>query len=373
MKQMLIFSLLLAIISSATPVEAQGKPQPKIEKIDGKDVIVRVYKDWQQDPAAFEKVTLQVNGRAVKFNFDDVDDSAFVAVFGEDQKDEAMRQLIGSRIYGWAYKKGLVFPLPEKAASQQTDYWWAFEDALSNPIGQAAVEIYLRHEGRQIFISEGQLDEQGRLRTPFCLDNARVYVPVGRTRVGPVGSRLCFVVSHPDYGTTVVEAYWDKRERKPDTLFIPIVRAGTEADKRAIWGRVVDAEGNPVGGAAVDCRALYPPGGDLVPVGIGGQIAKVLTDKDGSFRLYPPVSEDIEQIGILIPPKTEYFVSIDAPKHLGLVQYMDRILNGQETTITLERDSYFRTFIFEDEHAPITDPNLLREIVHGLDVGNQEI
>ncbi len=371
---MRIFGIvLLAAVFLPSPVAAKKVPIPtdvfgspegptrqKVEDLDGRDVVVRLYNNWQEASASFEKATVEVNGRTVRFDFNDVDDSAVVAVFGEDQKDELVRQLIGDRIYGWAYKKGLEFSLPEKATIQEGDYWWIFNDALGNPIPNATVEIYLAHEERQILIGQGKTDSQAQLKLPFCLGYGEVVLRVGSTsfHYGTVHPR--FVVSHPDYGTTVVGLC---SSNLTHTLFIPAVQPGSEADRRSIWGVVVDPDKNPVSGILIRATCVYPLGADLV-CGIPMQNCSVPTDEEGRFRLYLPTKKDNEKIGTLIPPKAKYYVMIKPPKRLGLLPFKGKIPNGQETIITLEENAgYFRTFVFEDENGPIADPNQLRQIM----------
>lgn len=374
MKHIFILSLLFAIVFFSAPVGAkkaavpserfgsrQGRTKQKVEDLDGKDLVVRLYNNWQEAPASFEKATVEVNGRTVRFDFNDVDDSAVVAFFGEDQEDEAIRQLIGDRIYGWDYKKGLEFSLPEKPPSERPDFWWTFNDALGNPIPNATVEIYLTDEERQILVGQGKTDSQAQLKLPFCLGHGESVLRVGKASFcyGTVQPR--FVVSHPEYGMAVVNVYPDHEGNSPHTIFIPAVPPGSEADRRSIWGVVVDLDNNPVSGILIQATCVYPLGADLV-CGIPRQRCSVPTDEQGRFRLYLPTKKDNEKIGTLIPPKSEYYVMIKPPKRLGLLPFKGKIPNGRETIITLERAGYFRTFVFEDEKGPIADTNQLRQI-----------
>lgn len=374
MKHIFILSLLYAIVFFSAPVGAkkaavpperfgsrQGRTKQKVEDLDGKDLVVRLYNNWQEVPASFEKATVEVNGRTVRFDFNDVDDSAVVAVFGEDQKDEAIRQLIGDRIYGWAYKKGLEFSLPEKPPSERPDFWWTFNDALGNPIPNVAVEVYLKHNRRQALVWEGVVDNQARLRLPFSLADERAFVRRGRTQVGLGTPCFSFAVSRPGYNVAVVDARPGDDYDHDNIIFFPTVLPGSEADSRSIWGVVVDPDKNPVSGILVRATGLYPLGADWVG-GIPRQSFAVLTDEQGRFRLYLPTKKDNEKIGTLIPPKSEYYVMIKPPKALGLLPFSGKIPNGRETKITLEHAGYFRTFSFEDENGPITDPNRLEQI-----------
>jgi len=87
------------------------------QNLDGKDVVVRLYKDWRAEPAAFEKVLIRLKGSTVnfdliKFDSNDVRNSAVVAVFGEDQSDVNVAEAMGDCIYAEPCKKGLRFSLP---------------------------------------------------------------------------------------------------------------------------------------------------------------------------------------------------------------------------------------------------------------------
>jgi len=322
-----------------------------LSELSSRELIVRVYRNWVDEPSVFEKWAAPIYKRDAEFDFTDVNESAVVAVFGVDQEDEVLRKLIGNRVYGWAYKKRLEFSLPDRAPTDQNDYCWTFVDALGNAIPNADVQMYLTHEGRRIFIAKGRLDGDARWKTPFCVCDG-----IARVGGGGFGTTLpLFVFSHRDYG--IVEAKLFKADRKHEnTATLPFVPPGSEAEQRCAWGVVVDPENNPVSGATVEASGVYPPGGDWI--GRSTQCC-VRTDEQGRFRIYMPIDPSIEKIGLLIPPKSEYSVRVTPRNDLGLVKFSGKIPNGQASIITLERVSgYFHTFAFEDESGPITDRNL---------------
>jgi len=343
MKRIFLLAVLFGGVVWAACLAAD-RPQPVV--LDGKDVIVRVYQDCQREPAAFELMPVKVGGRKVRFDFDEVDESAFVAILAEDQPDETMKQLIGDRVYGWAYRKGLEFSLPTRARASTKDYCWSFVDALGNPIPQATVEIFSADYGNptKVRIRKVLLDEKGRVKMPALTGQL---------------NRLSLIVSHPDYGIAFVEEVYPWHR---ETHFLPLSKMGTEADERSIWGVVVDPEGNPVEGAVVTGGMAYTRGRGKIHSRSFSNT--VLTDPTGRFAMHLPVKKT--QGGpTTIPPVCDYEVSVKAPQELGLMRYSGRVPNGQETTIVLQKrpEKFFRTFAFEDENGLITDPNRLKDII----------
>jgi hypothetical protein len=113
----------------------------------------------------------------------------------------------------------------QKGISNATgkDKWCVFKDALGEPIPEATVEIFdtptWKHE-RPRCIATVKLDEKGRLRPPAS---------------DPRLERCCFVVSHPDYGTALVEPRATMAAGDLLTsCTVPLVRIGARADKRSI-------------------------------------------------------------------------------------------------------------------------------------------
>jgi len=355
MKQVSMFLLLLATaflsmsvvaeevwISLPLPPLARPKApeRPKAEKLDGKDVMVRLYK-WQPDPPPFEKVSVQLTGDSIRLDFNDISDS-IVVVLGEDQKDKAAAKALGDCIYADLYRKGLRFSL---SGGSKSTMWWTFTDALGNPIAGATVEIFVCMIACD--------DPRGCLRKLSTGEKGRLKVPIPEASLGWFN----LIVSHPEYGIALVEDYYLKRPG----IVLPLVRAGTKADQRCIRGIVVDPEGNPVSGASIGCNRAYTLGGGPI---IAVQTYKVLSDELGAFSMYLPNKKNLrhDDRGDLIPPKSKYDIKIEPPRGLGLLPYEGQIENGRHTTITLERAEYFHTFAFEDENDPITDLDRLKKI-----------
>jgi len=341
----------------------------KAQRLDGKDVVVRLYKDWRVEPAKFETVSVRVAGRSVnfdsiKFDSNDIGDSAVVAVFGEDQSDVNVAEAMGDCIYVELYKKGLRFSLPfgrfdseeglvvvfhdafdANAAAKITD--WDFsrgKPTIGKPIPEAEVEIFLRaYKGPRIQVGRYMLDERGSL-------------PMPRTR----GSLnwFDFVVLHPEYGTArVSKALY---EEPMTVISLPLVRRDSVAAERAIWGTIRDPQGNPVAGATIECGSVRTLGEGLI--NSADETCKVVSDANGFFTFYMPNRKRRDERGLLLPPKSRYQVKIEAPKELELVSYVGGIMNGQETLITMERAGYFHTFVFEGGTGQIIDLGQLKII-----------
>jgi hypothetical protein len=331
-------------------------------ELDGREVVVRLYQNRQQDPAGYTEAILRVRGGTIRFSFHDVNEPELVGVFGEDQKDTLVKKVLGRRIFGWAYKKGLQFRLPRRMApDREADFWWTFNDALGNPIPEAPVEVYLGHERRSVFITQGKTDSSGQLKLAFCPSEGDAFLRVGPTTHHYITTHSRFVLSYPSYGRCVVEVSLDDEDRHSHDIFVPCTPPDSNGEGRCIWGTVVDPDNNAVPGLFIEATGMYAPSGDWIGR-IHGQRCGVITDNQGRFRLYMPVKEYEEKIGTLIPPKSEYYVKIEPPKELGFLPFKGKIPNGQETKITLERAGYFHTFVLEDENGPITDPNQLRRI-----------
>jgi hypothetical protein len=342
-----------------------GKPE-QAQELDGREVVVRLYKDWRNDPAAYEKAITTIFGRTVKLAFADVDDDAVAVVVGEDQQDQVLRELMGQRVCGWPYKTGLEFSLYPKAPRDVNDLRWTFVDALGNPIPNAAVEFHLKHghedEPRQVLIDTGVLDKHAQLQPRFstCGCRTRMYIQDAPGSFGKM--HPLFVFSHPDYGVAEV-MLWGIQCNPEHEVVLPFVPPETEAYERCVWGVVVDTNGNPVSGALVEPTKLVTPHFSGMIRRWRGWRGWGRTDEQGRFRLYLPVDFEDEKMGTLIPPKTRYSVRVTPPEGSDLLYTGGHIPNGQDNVITLQPvEKYFHSFVFEDEYGPITDLELLRRV-----------
>lgn len=357
MKHTLLLAAVIVLAIGESNLAAAS--QPKRFNLDGREVVVRVYPDCRLDPEAFEKAVLRTSREHVTFDFKDLGKSAFVVIFGDEQHDELIRKVLGKRVSGWMYKKGLTFELPRTPAGEGDDaYRWSFRDALGNPVSGAEVKTYLVDQEQHVLtalIGTGECDEQGSLTLPFCAGSSHISLGIG----GWSTSRVRFVISHSVYGQNVIELGWGKGQ-KGRVLYIPAVPPDSEAHQRAVRGKVVDPNNKPVSGALV--KGIGVRGIGAKPVGRPGQREGVITDQQGRFRMYLPISEDVDRIGTLIPPKAKYSVQIEPPHGSHLAEFKGIIPNDKENVIALEYAGYFRTFEFEDKKGPITNPKVLRDI-----------
>ena len=376
---MVFFLLTGSLVAEGATVRAglltslKNSTRQKAEGFTGKEIVARIYGNRPEQPGAFRKTTLKAGRHTVKFDIDDANDPAFVAVWGEDQKDEAIGQLFDGHIYGWAYEEGLEFYLPTRAPDiNEEEYWWTFSDALGNPVSNVIVDVYLKHNRRQIPVFQGTTDNQARLILPFSLADERAFVRRSRVQMGRGTPYLSFVVLRAGYNVAVVNVVPETRHYHDNTIVVPAVPPGTEADSRSIWGVVLDSDNIPVSGLLIEATGVYPLGAGYVG-SIPRQSPQVITDEHGRFRLYLPPTKNGEKMGTLIPPKSEYYVMIKPPQALGLLPFSGRIPNGLETKITLEHAGSFRTFAFEDENGPINDPNRLEQITFSIERPGKDI
>ena len=319
------------------------------ENLEGRDVLVRIYNDWQTDPRAYKLINaplsrLSISFDAVRKAFPGIKDSAVVVVSGGQQKDEVVANMLGGSVCAERYKKGQklrIRPLlPGSNGSSQLNV----TDALGLAFPKASVDIFVRGPGDnapRICLSTADTDEQGRLQVPVLTGGLRYF---------------SFVVSEPNYGIALIDPYIDLGDRKE--LNVPLVSRSTDAYERSIHGIVMDHEGNPVAGAVVSCSYIRTLGEGLINA-LNEWSNKSLTDDKGAFSLYLPNEDRRGERGYLIPPKSQYHVRIEAPKELGLVPYVKPIENGRDALVFLESGGRFRTFAFEDANGPITDPNKL--------------
>lgn len=228
-----------------------------------------------------------------------------------------------------------------------------FLDALGNPIPNAEVQVFQQKSPRRSL--EFGVDPPKASPRKLLLDqNGLLKTARKKWHRAPPRS---FILSHPDYGIAVI----DKSTWKCPCIYVPLVRSGSEADKYAIKGVVVDDANNPLAGVHIYCEKLITPGrGEVI---WRDWYASVLTDQQGIFRMCMSVLK-LKDGPERIPPGSRYKIGIGAPKHLQIRPIGLEIACGAKTVVRLERlELCFRTFVFEDTNGPITDPNLLDSIL----------
>jgi len=424
------------------------------ELLNGRQITIRVYKDWRTDPAAFELVSVPLSGLTVNLTsiesaFGQMSDSTVIVALGEDQKDEAVAAVVSDFIYAELYRSGSHFSIwPERFDSLEPKCW-LFKDALDNPIPNATLQIFVTGRsgtGPRVWIKNANLDEQARLKsfkvspqfleisftvfhpdyssTPtkpwashtrtdnhgnrchtipvlpkdkWCVFNDALGAPIPaatveifstqtwkldgsvciakarldeEARLEPPRSNprlraCCLVLSHPDYGTALAEP---RATMAADELLtsctVPLVRIGARADKRSIWGTVVDTQGNPVKAALLTCISVWTLDGARISTNPYWP-CRTITDDLGKFAMHVPLQKSGDKTSEPVPLAANYTVRVEAPKALCLRYWLAEVPSGQETTITLlpaPSESYFPTLIFEDEFGPVTDPNMLKHV-----------
>lgn len=314
--------------------------------LDGKTLVLRLCTDWEDAPNEFsplrirfagDRVTIKPGGATVPF---------LVVITPEDQEDEAVKAAFGDHIGVWTVTKELTLRLPFPRAPGRGRQQWQFVDALGESLAGATVEISLaEYRGPRIPVGRTTLDDTGRLAWRTLAGNLRM---------------VYFTVSHPDYGCAEAGQFFGL----DDTIILPLVRRDTPAAERAIYGRIVDPNGVPVAGAAIQCLNIRTLGEGLI--NSFDESRKGITDANGAFSFYMPNRKSRDDRGELIPPKSQYHVRIDAPKKLGLLPYAKPIENGRETLVVLERGDRVRRLRFEDLNGAIIDPAKLEAITVAL-------
>ncbi|MHC4213242.1 MAG: carboxypeptidase-like regulatory domain-containing protein [Planctomycetota bacterium] len=326
-----------------------GVESPDMSSFEGREVILRIFKDWRERPADYEQRGVKVSGRSFRLDFEGVDDSSVVTVFGHDQEDDEIKKLVGNSVWGWLYRPGYEVALPREYATDVNDVSWTFVDAFGDPISGGSVELYLEHQGGRVFVDGGQVDDEGVFVTKYRISYRRA--KIGISSFGSIAAFLLF--KHPDYGISEAKVYRGVDRRDGHFVTLSLVPLGSEAYTRCAWGQVVDPNGKGVGGASVGVAEIIPPGGESIRRRYN---SSVRTDEQGRFRIYMPTEPENEKIGTLIPANTDYYLSILPPVGSGLLPLRERASNREFCRITLERpERYYRSFSFEDKSGPVTD------------------
>lgn len=319
-------------------------------ELAGRQLMIRVYNDWQSDPRAYKLISVPLSGFSFSFDavskaFPGIKDSAAIVVSGRQQKDDAVATVMGDSVCAERFKKGKRFFISSPNSGAKSSTEWVVTDALGFAFPKASVDIFVHgvsSEHPNIYLHTATTDEQGQFEAPDLTGELRF---------------LSFIISEPNYGVSLVDRYI-KEQRE---LIVPLVSRAAEAYERSIHGIVMDPEGNLVGGAVIECSNIRTLGEGMINA-LHGWTYKSLTDEKGAFSLYLPNENICDERGYLVPPKSQYHVRIEAPKELGLLPYVKPVENGREALIFLESSGRFRTFIFEDANGPMTDPKKLQYI-----------
>ena len=368
-KLLLVAAFLATLIPSAVSAEHGAENSQRLraeqarelaeEVLAGRELLVRVYNNWQKEPNAFELVPIQLSGLSIDLDtvaaaLGQLGNYPVMVVSAEDQKDEVVAEVIGNFIYAALYNKGTDLSIWPVAPTKRPPDSWTVRDAAGNPIPYAKVQICLEYTvsatGRPrisgMCLKDISLDENGQF--PSIIAGSKYW-------------RFGFLFSHPDYGRASAVPHG-----QPVQYFVvPFAAMDLETASRNLWGTVVDGEGNPISGAVIQCGSVLSPGGVGTLAFPGRHI--VPTDEQGRFFMTVPVGE-----AELAPLHSRYSIDVKLPTNVGgaSVDY-GHLPCGREWTITVERrqSKYFHTFSFEDANRPITDVNWLKKVRVMIDIG----
>ncbi|MBN2589927.1 MAG: hypothetical protein JXA96_08685 [Sedimentisphaerales bacterium] len=320
------------------------RPEVVPDPLKGKEVIVRFYDNWHSEPKAYKKINVLYDNlskipQILNDTYGDIQGSSVVVIFEQDQTDEQVKSSFAGSVLAEkldVLKERIHYVSAFKDNKQNENIF--IDDALGEIIPNAKVDIYIRDtylEGTKILLTSIETKD-GSLQIPQFTGSIRY---------------LSFEISSPDYGSTITSRFGDNSH-----IATPLVHKDSQAYQRAVRGKVVDEEGNPIKNAVLNCRNIRTLGQGLIN-SLNGQEYKSITDKDGKFCLYLPNEQNNER-GFLIPPGSTYSIRVEASKELHFLPFDEPIENDTEKTIVMEKADYFRTFVFEDEEGVINDSRL---------------
>lgn len=304
------------------------------EMLDGREVAVRVFREWDKDRWNYQIVRIPLAGNMLRFDVSGVGfaSTAVGVLVRADQIDEVVKGAVD-----WdatLLKHGSEIKLYSRSRTRSK--CMRFIDGASNGIAFCTGEVYKR----------GAKPEEDELKARFVLDEQ------GKTRwrnTTTKYSKYYVRVRHPYYGEWT---YGIPLNQSDYTWRLPIVRPGTVQYERSIRGTMVDDANEPVVGVSIRVERVYPPGGKVVYV-----IGSARTDEYGYFHLYPLMwPESRAAVGDLIPAGSCYETWIQPPVELGIVSGTLCIPNDKEHTINLIHGQ-FHTFAFDDGDERMTKTN----------------
>ena len=254
-----------------------------------------------------------------------------------DQKSVEVAEVLGDNIYTLNINSRRTQNIRTSSQARTV----TLIDTKGRPIPNAFVDFILREHTNDTIIelTGHKTDSDGQLQTMQIAGVSKYSIKTIR-------------VTHPEYGTANIR--YSVRSDGGD-IRVPLLKSDSLKNSHAIFGVVLDSDGNPIAGAKVRVYGVQSSYSSIAPVSTNE--AEVFTDKDGRFNIYPSGQNIAEP-----PLLTEYQLRVDAPKSLELPPYTGLHKNGQEAKIIIKQNGYFHTFAFEDINGLITDKNLLRRI-----------
>lgn len=289
-------------------------PSEFTKKLAGRSVTVRVYPSNSAADDSFTLIDIPltnaaIDAAAVKTAYPSVSWSSVLAVCAPDQADPVVAESLGRSVWVDWYSERLSLSLLDLAMARETiGPSWTVADARGEPIPGAAVMVYadlggFSDQGTKMLIGEDTTDDLGQLPRWASHGDASFVLKV----------------QHPNYGTAIVE-YYSHLDNGAGTWWAALVPRDSEAVARGVQGTIIDENGRPVAGAAVECIDLWQPG-TLGMIFHGGGISQALTDAEGEFSLcVPRFTRDYQWDGL--PEEGTYYtlkISPPAGSNLGEV------------------------------------------------------
>jgi hypothetical protein len=198
-------------------------------------------------------------------------------------------------------------------------------DALGAPIPFARVVVTVtpKISGTQTPVPENASHE-----TTLADDLGRI--GVGELNAAEV---VCSVrVEHPEYGAARSDVDLTGAFK---SIQLPLLRTDSNARSRAVSGTVVTTDGRPVVGAVIQCGSVRTPGEGLIE-GVYPR-GDAVTDEHGRFTYYLPNKNSRQDRGDLIPPNSNYELSVDVPNNELLFPSSGRFSNAAPARIELSQ------------------------------------
>jgi len=321
---------------------------PNTLDLDGKELVVRLYRDWRTEPYRmriaylplekdeddYETIILPINDRSVQLDFDEPCDRTMVLITPQDQTDPMVRQAWGNVVYAHQARPDWSYFLGAPASYRNTSFRWTFLDAFGDAIPNARVRVFLPNDRNptKAEIIDSLLDPNGCLVIPA------------------IGRYCCAVVSHADYGTAFLR---NVRFNENGTCVLPLAKSLSETDAQFIRGVVLDDASNPISGASVISRFVRTPGEGIISW--PGKHNEVLTGQNGRFSLCLPILL-LDNGPETIPPNSEYSLCVSLPKAFLTPPHWCEVPTGILSEVKIHRlRTYVRRFIFQDRNGRITD------------------
>ena len=391
---LLAFTPLAIAQNSSSGREQQEQPdletqarQLAEQMLEGKQIRIRVYPNYQENPCHYEIISapldgLSVNLEAVKDQIERISQAPVpkpdayqsrtllaiqvklyllkplnskplaIVILASDQQDQTIKAILKDRVQvKWMFDDKPLSIWPNLCYDAATQ-WWTFHDALGNPMKNADVEIILYlsgGSGPRIRLGQVKLDDQGQTRCIKRMNSSTGFL---------------FIVSHPDYGiASIISSRSTGTEGYKEPYHLPLVHTDSEARANSMQGIVTDNRGVPAPNAIVDYMAVYAAqSGANQPYSTG----TIFTDDRGRFALHVPIKQIIDSQSVAAPQIERYRIIIEPPESLNL-RRSHGTFNAAASPIKialepLNTETYFRKFVFEDHQGEINDPQQLKKI-----------